>query len=345
LSQRPDSGRQAGCIRDLILATTNDYGSIASAFRSSFGTSLIDPSLDEIAAADLRETVTVVIPSFDGQRTLPVVLAALERQRYRNFEVVVVDDGSDPPLRAAVDAADTSFAIEYRRIARSRGTSAARNVGIDCASGDTLVFLDDDIRVEPTVLGSIALRMSFTADCLFVGFRENVLFDRFAFDWDAHASIERDWRCHARDRGTYSCFTTRRVPPPATRRSYRLLEESDWFRSFGCGRVIGYWDLPQMVVGHSLAAKRSALTELGGFDEDRVTGWGTDDLIFGARMIAAGYYVVPALDFVSLHPAHEGRKVTRAQQMVELQANYERYLDYLAEPLEPAPEPAIAARA
>jgi glycosyltransferase involved in cell wall biosynthesis len=320
---------QRHSIREILSSKSNDYSAHDDAFRSRFDTPFVAPAYDAEVAGRLTETVSVVIPCYNGHRTLPTVLTALERQLYRRFEVVLVDDGSDPPLADLIERIPRSYPLLLVRHAQSRGLGTARNVGVSCAAGGTIVFLDDDIRVGPMLTCAMAMRMEADPNCLFVGFRENVTFDRFADDWATPPQLAADWRCQAHDRGTYLALTAVPKPPPTLRRVYRLLEETRDFRDFGLGRTIGYWDLPQMVVGHSMAAKRHRIIETGGFDES-LTGWGTEDLAFGALMLANGNFVVPAREWVSFHPRHEGRKITRQEELtIELPSNYQRYLRYI----------------
>jgi glycosyltransferase involved in cell wall biosynthesis len=317
-------------IRELLVSSDNDYSAHADAFEARFEMSYVEPHCDAETARRLSELVSVVIPSYNGHQTIPAVLAALERQVYRGFEVVLVDDGSEPPLAELIACIPRSYPLHLVRHPRSRGVWTARNVGVSCASGGTVVFLDDDIRVEPMLTGTMAMRMELDPNCLFVGFRENVSLERFAADWSTPPRLDGDWRCRAHDRGTYLALTAAPQSAPDVRRVYHLLEETRDFRDFGRGKTIGYWDLPHMVIGHSMAAKRHRIIAAGGFDESWFSGWGTEDLAFGALMIAAGNYVAPAREWVSYHPRHEGRKVTRHEEItVQLRSNYERYLTYI----------------
>jgi GT2 family glycosyltransferase len=87
---------------------------------------------------------TVIVPSKDRPPLLRKTIGSLKRQETeREFEVLVVDDGSEPPL---VPADVGSY-----RLARRTGPgspSAARNVGIAAARGDVLLFTDNDVEVS-----------------------------------------------------------------------------------------------------------------------------------------------------------------------------------------------------
>jgi glycosyltransferase involved in cell wall biosynthesis len=255
---------------------------------------------------------------------------ALDLQRYKNFELILVDDGSSPSLESIVLSRSVSYPIKFIRIPKSRGQGTARNVGVACAEADSVVFLDDDIRVTDSALCGLALRQQFTRELLIVGFRETVSWDCFAKDWTFTPGIDGDWRHSTEDKGAYLFLTADRNVRVLGKRFYKLIQETDEFRNFGKGIVVGYWDLPHMVVGHSLCAKKAAIIAAGGFEEKCFVGWGTEDLAFGALMIAAGNFVVPALDWVSLHLKHEGRKVSRRRERKEeLLINFAEYLRYI----------------
>ncbi len=94
--------------------------------------------------------ISVVIPCYNGGAFLPGALASLESQTFRDFEVVVVDDGSDD--------AETLRLLENLqapvRVKRqdNMGLAAARNAGMAEAKGRLLLPLDCDDALEPTFL-------------------------------------------------------------------------------------------------------------------------------------------------------------------------------------------------
>jgi GT2 family glycosyltransferase len=106
-------------------------------------------------ASPLR--VSVIIPTHGRALSLARCLASLARQEFPrdSFEVLVVDDGSEPPVtRALVDAAAPGIALVLLRQAH-QGAAAARANGIRHARGETLAFLDDDCTVPPDYLTKI----------------------------------------------------------------------------------------------------------------------------------------------------------------------------------------------
>lgn len=97
--------------------------------------------------------VSVVIPVRNGENVLPQSLGSVVRQTLRDIEVIVVDDASTDGTRAIVqDFAATDPRIRYELGPGLGSPSAARNVGLDLASGEYLAFLDADDFFDPTML-------------------------------------------------------------------------------------------------------------------------------------------------------------------------------------------------
>src|SRR5204863_6644455 len=88
---------------------------------------------------------------FNGQRTIRDCMEGLEKLRYPNYEVIVVDDGSTDG--AAAIAREYSVRVISTK---NRGLSAARNTGMEEATGEIVAYLDDDTRPDPDWLSYLA---------------------------------------------------------------------------------------------------------------------------------------------------------------------------------------------
>jgi teichuronic acid biosynthesis glycosyltransferase TuaG len=89
-------------------------------------------------------TVSIITPAYNAARFLPEHLAAVQAQTWRDYEHIVVDDGSSdatPDLLAAAAASD-----ERLRVLRqdNAGAHAARNAALAAARGRFIAFLDAD---------------------------------------------------------------------------------------------------------------------------------------------------------------------------------------------------------
>ena len=91
--------------------------------------------------------VSVIVPAYNDIDGLLQTLSCLEQQDYLDpgFEVIVVDNGSTPAL--AVPSA-YSFPLQFV-VETTAGSYAARNKGIELASGDVLAFTDADCEPVP----------------------------------------------------------------------------------------------------------------------------------------------------------------------------------------------------
>ena len=93
----------------------------------------------------MRDLLSVVIPAFNAGRYLPETLASVQRQRGLDecsiaLQIIVVDDGSTDDTREVVSGVS---GVEYVYQPRA-GASAARNAGVQHATGALLAFLDAD---------------------------------------------------------------------------------------------------------------------------------------------------------------------------------------------------------
>lgn len=107
-------------------------------------------------------TISVVLPTRNRPQLLARAIPSVLAQRYERWQLVVVDDGTDPGTRAVVDEVDDE------RVALAegprRGVSAARNVGLEQASGEIVCYLDDDNVMHPAWLQAVAQVFSSRED-------------------------------------------------------------------------------------------------------------------------------------------------------------------------------------
>lgn len=95
--------------------------------------------------------VSVIIPTYNGAKKILNLLHSLEKQTFHNFEVIVVIDGSTDETPKIL--AESQFNFPLKTIYQTnKGRAGARNTGVKNASADLLVFVDDDMRLEPDAL-------------------------------------------------------------------------------------------------------------------------------------------------------------------------------------------------
>ena len=99
-----------------------------------------------------KALVSVVMPSWNRAPQLPRAIESVRQQTYQNWELIVVDDGSDDDTETVVtELASLDHRIQYRRI-EHQGVSAARNEGLNAARGEIVAYLDSDNVWQPDYL-------------------------------------------------------------------------------------------------------------------------------------------------------------------------------------------------
>ena len=117
---------------------------------------------------------SVVIPVYNAEKFVLTALTSLKDQTYKNFEVIVVNDGSTDNSEAVIldfIKSNPSLNIVYRKINNS-GPSTARNTGIDLASGDYICFLDADDSYDTHLFEEIEKIIDKDTDALYFGYNE-----------------------------------------------------------------------------------------------------------------------------------------------------------------------------
>ena len=204
---------------------------------------------------------SIVIPTHQRRDIVVANVSALERQDCRDFEVVVVVDGSADGTAAALRSLSPTFPLTVVE-QDNLGAAQARNVGAARAAGDILVFLDDDMEADPSLL------------------REH---DR------SHRAgavlVLGDVPLHP---GSPSSVLTRAVASWASARRDRLTASATAPA------------LEDLLTGQ-MSITRAAFEQLGGFDAALTRGglFGGEDIDFGYRVTAAGYPVVYNPDAIS----------------------------------------------
>ena len=103
--------------------------------------------------------VSIIVPVYNSEAYLRACLESIEAQSFRDFEVLLVDDGSSDSSGRICDEwglRDSRFKVIHTA---NNGVSAARNRGLDSASGDFVYFVDSDDSLVPETLKRLVLAM------------------------------------------------------------------------------------------------------------------------------------------------------------------------------------------
>ena len=107
---------------------------------------------------------SIIIPTFNVDIYIEQAIDSVINQNYNEFEIIIVDDGStDDTIKKCKKYSNPN--IKLITIDHA-GVSVARNVGINNATGDYLIFLDGDDYLEPFLLESANNLLRSNVDCI-----------------------------------------------------------------------------------------------------------------------------------------------------------------------------------
>ena len=85
--------------------------------------------------------ISIIIPTFNRKKWIKTAIDSVLNQSYNNFELFVIDDGSDDNTKEIISGYGKKINYIYQP---NQGVSAARNLGIKQAKGEYITFLDSD---------------------------------------------------------------------------------------------------------------------------------------------------------------------------------------------------------
>jgi glycosyltransferase involved in cell wall biosynthesis len=221
---------------------------------------------------------SVIVPTFQRRDTVARTVSALEQQSERDFEAIVVIDGSDDGSATALRGLDLSFSLRVIE-QQNQGAAAARNAGVDASGGELVVFLDDDMRADPALLAEHDRSHRAGADMVMGDMPLDPASPRNLLSWGV---------------GSWAASRSERLSAP--------------------GAEIRLDDL----LTGQMSISRAAYLAVGGLDPTftRDGLFGGEDLDFGHRVLAAGYEVVfnPAAISYQYYDVDPARYLRRARE-------------------------------
>ena len=102
---------------------------------------------------------TFIIPVYNRPEEVDELLDSLTHQTFRDFEVLVIEDGSAIPCKDIVEKYDDLLSIKYF-VKPNSGPGQTRNYGAERAEGEYLLILDSDCIVPPTYLEAVEAELN-----------------------------------------------------------------------------------------------------------------------------------------------------------------------------------------
>jgi hypothetical protein len=165
LVERADPTQQVRYMMAAIHAWRGSWRSAREGLNRAFAADGLDPPLDGDSEEPMTlrafgysqpqqiidgPLISVVMPARDAESTLAVSAASIQRQSWRNLELIIVDDASrDSTARIAHSVAEADDRVRVLRNQRGPGAYGARNTGLEAARGVFVAFQDADDWAHP----------------------------------------------------------------------------------------------------------------------------------------------------------------------------------------------------
>ena len=113
--------------------------------------------------------LSVVIPAYNSESYLPDTAQSLLSQDFKDFEVIIVNDGSIDGTQAVIDRYCEKYSFIKGIVQKNGGVSSARNRGLSVCSGEYVLFLDADDWYTPSSLGAFVQKAQETGADIVMG--------------------------------------------------------------------------------------------------------------------------------------------------------------------------------
>lgn len=233
--------------------------------------------------------ITILIPTYNRLTALAATLTSLTAQDYKSFDIIISDQGNKNPLQNATIQTTSRIleshgnSITYLQNKPSKGMAEQRQFLLDHTSTPYSLFLDDDLILEPYIVGML-LRTIHEQRCGFVGnpvtglsYREDIRPDeQYVEFWDSTVIPEKvtpqssKWQRHKLHNAANPYHVSQKLAiTPENPRVYKIawvggcvLYDTEKLRSIG---GFSFWkDLPSHHSGEDVLAQLRVMEHYGG---------------------------------------------------------------------------------
>ena len=174
--------------------------------------------------------VSIIIPTYNEEKNIEACLESLFKQLYRDFEIIVVDDGSsDKTLEVLSKFQITKDKIQILK-QNHLGAGAARNLGAKKAKGEILVFVDADMVFDSDFLNDL-IKPIIGGETIGTFSKNEMLANKnnvWAVCWNLNRGLPKN-RMHPADY-------------PDSQKVFRAILKSEFDRAGGFNEKGGYTD-------------------------------------------------------------------------------------------------------
>ncbi len=136
---------------------------------------------------------SVIIPVFNSERYLRKCLKSIVNQTYKDFEVVIVDDGStdsSPEILDEFASKDTRIKVYHFK---NRGVTKARQIGVLLSRGEYILFVDSDDTINLELLSMIKKTIDNFPNVEMIRFKCRMINDKPGYDHELYNDYNSEY--------------------------------------------------------------------------------------------------------------------------------------------------------
>lgn len=178
--------------------------------------------------------ISIIIPVLNHADEAVACLESLKRQTFKDFEVVMVDDGSKDGLAERVFGKEYPFVFDFVRFFENEGAPKARNAGFHRSEGSYVMFLDADVTLEPKALETMVKALEEHPDAAFA-------YPSFYFGWKLFRGRPFDPEFLKEKNYIHTSALVRREAAPKFDESLKKFQDWDFFLTIAEKGGKGFW--------------------------------------------------------------------------------------------------------
>ncbi|MEB2293478.1 glycosyltransferase family 2 protein [Priestia megaterium] len=267
--------------------------------------------------------VSIVMPTYNKYHQTSLSLYGLSKQTFPHaeYEVILVDDASSDNTSNILKEVDVPFKFKYIQMKQNKGRSSVRNIGINHAEGDLLIFLDGEMLAPPAFIENHYKHHVHESNLVVTGAMHyegvyTFIMPDYNEDQVAHLKelVGRDPEYRRLYENYEQTKQHSNVPCPLvtkedidTNRFQRLSFPNRYFLNSGLkhfGERLEGFTLPYIAfLSGNVSVRKANLKKSGLFDETFV-GYGAEDWELGYRLYKNGVQFVLDPSTVAYHQEH-----------------------------------------
>ncbi|MEI2362494.1 glycosyltransferase [Priestia megaterium] len=267
--------------------------------------------------------VSIVMPTYNKYHQTSLSLYGLSKQTFPHaeYEVILVDDASSDNTSNILKEVDVPFKFKYIQMKQNKGRSSVRNIGINHAEGDLLIFLDGEMLAPPAFIENHYKHHVHESNLVVTGAMHyegvyTFIMPDYNEDQVAHLKelVGRDPEYRRLYENYEQTKQHSNAPCPLvtkedidTNRFQRLSFPNRYFLNSGLkhfGERLEGFTLPYIAfLSGNVSVRKANLKKSGLFDETFV-GYGAEDWELGYRLYKNGVQFVLDPSTVAYHQEH-----------------------------------------